>query len=91
MPYKVLNRDELEQQRRKALAEVTSVLNISEDVAMRVLRKYKCEWPPQQRVNSREGSMKAAACRSCRRSRQSPGARALRSQRLELQQGPRPC
>jgi ariadne-1 len=41
VPYKVLPREELEKQRKRALNEVISVLEVPEDVAMRVLRKYK--------------------------------------------------
>ncbi|PNH00623.1 putative E3 ubiquitin-protein ligase [Tetrabaena socialis] len=41
IPYKVLPKDELSKHRQRALHEVVSVLEVSEDVAMRILRKYK--------------------------------------------------
>ncbi|EFJ49570.1 hypothetical protein VOLCADRAFT_59371 [Volvox carteri f. nagariensis] len=41
VPYKVLPKEELQKQRKRALHEVMSVLEVPEDVAMRVLRKYK--------------------------------------------------
>ncbi|GFR48822.1 hypothetical protein Agub_g10775 [Astrephomene gubernaculifera] len=41
VPYKVLPRDELDKQRKRALSEIMSVLDVPEDVAMRMLRKYK--------------------------------------------------
>ena len=41
VPYKILSKEDLQKQRRKAIEEVTSVLDIPEDAAVRVLRKYK--------------------------------------------------
>ncbi|GIL57550.1 hypothetical protein Vafri_12725 [Volvox africanus] len=41
VPYKVLPKEELDKERKRALNEVMSVLDVAEDVAMRVLRKYK--------------------------------------------------
>ncbi|KXZ55686.1 hypothetical protein GPECTOR_2g1236 [Gonium pectorale] len=41
VPYKVLSKEDLDAARRRALREVMSVLEVPEDVAVRVLRKYK--------------------------------------------------
>lgn len=42
--YAVLKRDELKAKQRKAVAEVTSVLGLTDDEAIRVLRRFKwCE------------------------------------------------
>lgn len=41
VPFKVLPREELQKQRQQAILDVTSVLDIPEDAAVRVLRKYK--------------------------------------------------
>lgn len=41
VPFKVLPREELQRQRQQAILDVTSVLDIPEDAAVRVLRKYK--------------------------------------------------
>jgi len=40
-PYQVLKRAELMQRREHAVAEVTSVLSVSDEVASRVLRRFK--------------------------------------------------
>ncbi|KAG2501662.1 hypothetical protein HYH03_000165 [Edaphochlamys debaryana] len=41
VPYRVLPKQEIDKQRKKALDEVQGVLDVDEDVAMRLLRKYK--------------------------------------------------